>query len=229
MSDGFGHSNKYQKNVGWAWVLKQNVKKMSCRIGRSQKMSKKCRAGVGAQNKCQKNVGRAWVSPKNVRNKVGRVGTSKTNVRQRSGGLRCPQNRSGQGQSSPHSVNERSLRRSIARVPPHIKSLFPKCPIRKRYESRMICMYGYAAHTNDANPMARSNLCHLLCGALITQTPLVLYWGSPPLNPLALHLYSGGVARRRARPVGGGRGAAHRGARRGRGRPQGKRMIVACD
>ena len=206
-------------------------------------MSKKCRAGLGAHRKCQKNVGRvwalknkcqknvgwAWVSPKNVRNTVGRVGTSKTNVRQRSGGLRWPQNRSGQGQSSPHSVNERSLRRSIARVPPHIKSLFPKCPIRKRYESQMICMYGYAAHTNDANPMARSNLCHLLCGALITQTPLVLYWGSPPLNSLALHLYSGGVARRRARPVGGGRGAAHRGARRGRGRPQGKRMIVACD
>ena len=188
-------------------------------------MSNKCHVGLGAQQKCQKHVGRvwalkikcqknvgwAWVSQKNVRNTVGRVGTSKTNVRQRSGGLRCPQNRSGQGQSSPHSVNERSLRRSIARVPPHIKSLFPKCPIRKRYESQMICMYGYAAHTNDANPMARSNLCHLLCGALITQTPLVLYWGSAPLNPLALHLYSGGVARRRAWPVGWAAGQPTRG------------------
>ena len=126
---------------------------------------------MGARQKIQTNVGRAWVSQKDVKKRSGGFGRPKK-VRQRSGGLRCPQKRSGQGQSSPHSVNEKSLQRSIARVPPHIKSLLHKCPIHKQHESQMICMYGlaYAAHTNDANPMARSNLCHLLCVALYMHT-----------------------------------------------------------
>ena len=130
---------------------------MSGGFGCSKQMSKKCRTSAGAPNKCQKNAGRARAPPKNVRKRPGGTGRPKRTPAKGRAGPGAPKTGQDKG-SQAHTPRTKGPRKGRPHLYPHISNHYShKWPIRKQHESQMICMYGYAAHTNDANPMARSN------------------------------------------------------------------------